>query len=215
MPGIGTHMRWQRPRVRAQSALPQKSNEPRQIIRSFLKRLKQTFRSINQAYILQIPQEILDEIVIYLPLLYKACLATTCRSLYNRIGVVLQDPSLRYSYSFHNNHPFIKKREVEAKVRTQLIRIVGENSSWKFCLHCEKLHTRSTWKKPPKEECYKQLNAVLRSSMNCKIKVQREFEQVGTIATTKQITFLLQWPACSEKENVFPGLGLWKYAPVS
>lgn len=178
MPGISIHMRWQSPRMRAQSALPPKSNEHRQTIRSFLRQLKRTLRSNSQPYILQIPQEILDEIVKYLPLLYKACLATTCRSLYNRIGTVLQDPSLQHSYSFHNNHPFIKKREVEAKVRTQLIRTVGENSSWKFCLHCEKLHTRSTWKKPPKKECYEQLNAGLRPSMNCKIKVQREFDQV-------------------------------------
>lgn len=108
----------------------------------------------------KLPQELLDEILKYLPPMSRWLLAITCRTFYYRLGSVFQSPAPYSSYyiTSKTNHlsrprvPFFKNEyQSEHFEYTKLIRHL-ENARWKYCQSCSKLHPRSAWQKPTKKK---------------------------------------------------------------
>ncbi|KAL4877698.1 cohesin loading factor-domain-containing protein [Aspergillus karnatakaensis] len=104
--------------------------------------------SSKRCYLIELPTELLLEIVSHLSVLSEACLALTCRRLFAISGALLGSQSLRFNRDFaplfhhyRNGHSF-------ATTRWQLVKIL-EDSRWRACSRCLKLHPRSAF--PPRE----------------------------------------------------------------
>ncbi|KAL3457817.1 cohesin loading factor-domain-containing protein [Aspergillus heterothallicus] len=104
--------------------------------------------SSRRCYLLELPTELLLEIISYLSVLPEACLALTCKRLFAISGAVLDAKTLHFNRDFaplfhhyRNGHSF-------ATTRWQLIRTL-EDSRWWACSKCLKLHPRSFF--PPRE----------------------------------------------------------------
>ncbi|KAL2871286.1 uncharacterized protein BJX67DRAFT_369561 [Aspergillus lucknowensis] len=104
--------------------------------------------SLRRSYLLELPTELLLEIISHLSELPEACLALTCKRLFMISGAVLRSKSLRFNRDFaplfhhyRNGHSF-------ATARWQLVKIL-EDSRWRACSKCLKLHPRSFF--PPRE----------------------------------------------------------------
>ncbi|KAL2815920.1 cohesin loading factor-domain-containing protein [Aspergillus granulosus] len=104
--------------------------------------------SPRRCYLLELPTELLLEIISYLSVLPEACLALTCKRLFAISGAVLDAKSLHFNRDFaplfhhyRNGHSF-------ATARWQLVKSL-EESRWWACSKCLKLHPRSFF--PPRE----------------------------------------------------------------
>ncbi|KAL2785662.1 cohesin loading factor-domain-containing protein [Aspergillus keveii] len=104
--------------------------------------------SSRRCHLLELPTELLLEIISYLSVLSEACLALTCKRLFAISGAVLDAKPLRFNRDFaplfhhyRNGHSF-------ATTRWQLVKIL-EDSRWRACSKCLKLHPRSFF--PPRE----------------------------------------------------------------
>ncbi|KAL4898531.1 cohesin loading factor-domain-containing protein [Aspergillus ambiguus] len=100
--------------------------------------------SPKRSYLLELPTELLLEIISYLTVLPEACLALTCKRLYAISGPILDSKSLHFNRDFaplfhhyRNGHNFVTPR-------WQLINLL-ENSRWWACSNCLKLHPRSAF----------------------------------------------------------------------
>ncbi|KKK21737.1 hypothetical protein ARAM_005691 [Aspergillus rambellii] len=98
--------------------------------------------SPKRSYLLELPTELLLEIISHLSVLPEACLALTCKRLFAISSTVLDSKSLHFSRDFaplfhhyRNGHSFVTPR-------WQLIKIL-EDSRWWACSKCLKLHPRS------------------------------------------------------------------------
>ncbi|KAL2855483.1 cohesin loading factor-domain-containing protein [Aspergillus pseudoustus] len=102
----------------------------------------------RRCYLLELPTELLLEIISYLSVLPEACLALTCKRLFAISGAVLDAKSLHFNRDFaplfhhyRNGHSF-------ATTRWQLVKTL-EDTRWRACSKCLKLHPRSFF--PPRE----------------------------------------------------------------
>lgn len=112
----------------------------------------------GRCYLLDLPMELLLEIISHLTALPEACLALTCRSLFVISGAILETESLRFGRDFaplfhhyRNGHNF-------STPRWQLISML-EDSKWHACSGCLKLHPKSAFssrelkRKPNERAC--------------------------------------------------------------
>ncbi len=104
--------------------------------------------SQRRSYLLELPTELLLEIISHLPVLEEACLALTCKRLLSISAKTLNSKSLQFNRDFaplfhhyRNGHSF-------ATTRWQLIKML-EDTRWRACAKCLKLHPRSAF--PPRE----------------------------------------------------------------
>lgn len=93
---------------------------------------------------MELPTEILLEIVSHLTVLPEAVFALTCKRMYAISGAVLSSKSLRFPRDFaplfhhyRNGHNFVTPR-------WQLLTLL-ENPRWRICSKCLKLHPRSAF----------------------------------------------------------------------
>ncbi|KAL2828267.1 cohesin loading factor-domain-containing protein [Aspergillus cavernicola] len=104
--------------------------------------------SLRRCYLLELPTELLLEIISHLSVLSEACLALTCKRLFAISAAILDSKPLHFSRDFaplfhhyRNGHSF-------ATTRWQLVKIL-EDSRWLACSKCLKLHPQSAF--PPRE----------------------------------------------------------------
>ncbi|KAL4918024.1 cohesin loading factor-domain-containing protein [Aspergillus aurantiobrunneus] len=104
--------------------------------------------SPNRCYLLELPTELLLEIISHLSELPEACLALTCKRLLSISAPILDSKSFQFSRDFaplfhhyRNGHSF-------ATTRWQLVKVL-EDRRWRACSKCLKLHPRSAF--PPRE----------------------------------------------------------------
>ncbi|PKX95834.1 uncharacterized protein P174DRAFT_366739 [Aspergillus novofumigatus IBT 16806] len=96
----------------------------------------------TRCYLLELPTELLLEIISHLSVIPETCLALTCKRLFAISGAIFR--SVRFSQDFaplfhhyRNGHNFVT-------TRWQLINIL-ENSRWSACSKCLKLHPRDAF----------------------------------------------------------------------
>ncbi|RHZ45777.1 uncharacterized protein CDV56_103559 [Aspergillus thermomutatus] len=96
----------------------------------------------TRCYLLELPTELLLEIISHLSVIPETCLALTCKRLFAICGAIFR--SVRFSQDFaplfhhyRNGHNFVT-------TRWQLINIL-ENSRWWACSKCLKLHPRGAF----------------------------------------------------------------------
>lgn len=97
-----------------------------------------------RGYLLELPTELLLEIISHLTLLPEAALALTCKRMFAISGDILTSKSLRFNRDFaplfhhyRNGHNFVTPR-------WQFINLL-ENSRWRVCSKCLKLHPRAAF----------------------------------------------------------------------
>lgn len=111
-----------------------------------------------RCYLLELPTELLLEIVSHLTIIPEAVLALTCKRMYAISGAILGAKSLRFPREFaplfhhyRNTHNFVTPR-------WQLLTLL-ENPRWRLCSKCLKLHPRSVFsardlrRKPESRTC--------------------------------------------------------------
>lgn len=98
----------------------------------------------GRCYLLELPTELLLEINSHLSLIPEATFALTCKRMLAISGEVLSSKSLRFGRDFaplfhhyRNGHNFVTPR-------WQFINLL-ENSRWRVCSRCLKLHPRSAF----------------------------------------------------------------------
>lgn len=91
----------------------------------------------TKALLLDLPLELLDYIVSYLPLPSKACLALCTKGLYQLYNTVLKDDQLRFP-----RMPLIGRRYIltDAYHHSMTLLMQLENRHWACCGRCQKLH---------------------------------------------------------------------------
>ncbi|KAF7117518.1 hypothetical protein CNMCM5793_006540 [Aspergillus hiratsukae] len=96
----------------------------------------------SRCYLLELPTELLLEIISHLSVIPETCLALTCKRLFAISGAIFR--SVRFSQDFaplfhhyRNGHSFVT-------TRWQLINLL-ENSRWWACSKCLKLHPRDAF----------------------------------------------------------------------
>ncbi|KAG2025985.1 hypothetical protein GB937_002128 [Aspergillus fischeri] len=96
----------------------------------------------TRCYLLELPTELLLEIISHLSVIPETCLALTCKRLFAISGAIFR--SVRFNQDFaplfhhyRNGHNFVT-------TRWQLINIL-ENSRWWACSKCLKLHPRDAF----------------------------------------------------------------------
>ncbi|KAL4780540.1 cohesin loading factor-domain-containing protein [Aspergillus varians] len=104
--------------------------------------------SPRRCYLLELPTELLLEIMSHLSILPAACLALTCKRLFLISESTLDTKPLQFNRDFaplfhhyRNGHSF-------ATTRWQLVKML-EDTRWRACSKCLKLHPRSAF--PPRE----------------------------------------------------------------
>jgi hypothetical protein len=102
----------------------------------------------GRCFLMELPTELLLEIVSHLTVLPEAALALTCKRMFAISGEILFSKSLRFSRDFaplfhhyRNGHNFVTPR-------WSFLTLL-ENSRWKLCSKCLKLHPRAAFS--PKE----------------------------------------------------------------
>ncbi|PWY83008.1 hypothetical protein BO70DRAFT_396240 [Aspergillus heteromorphus CBS 117.55] len=104
--------------------------------------------ALGRCHLLELPTELVLEIISHLSVLPEACLALTCRRLYSICAPILEAKPLHFSRDFaplfhhyRNGHNFVTPR-------WQFINLL-EDGRWKACSKCLKLHPRNSF--PPRE----------------------------------------------------------------
>ncbi|KAJ5302156.1 hypothetical protein PENANT_c008G00673 [Penicillium antarcticum] len=108
------------------------------------KRSKKQEDGSGRCYLMELPTELLLEIVSHLTVLPEAALALTCKRMFAISGEILFSKSLRFSRDFaplfhhyRNGHNFVTPR-------WSFLTLL-ENSRWKLCSMCLKLHPRAAF----------------------------------------------------------------------
>ena len=98
----------------------------------------------RRCYLMELPTELLLEIVSHLSLIPEAAFALTCKRMFAISGETLSSKSLRFGRDFaplfhhyRNGHNFVTPR-------WQFINLL-ENPRWRVCSKCLKLHPRSAF----------------------------------------------------------------------
>lgn len=112
----------------------------------------------GRCYLMELPTELLLEIISHLTALPEAALALTNKRMFAISGEILSSKSLHFSRDFaplfhhyRNGHNFVTPR--------WLFLNLLENSSWKLCSKCLKLHPRNAFssrelrRKPDSRTC--------------------------------------------------------------
>lgn len=89
-----------------------------------------------------LPPELVARITDFLPVEDQASLALTCKGLYSQLRSSTRYPSLHVARPSLNDFPLLQTH-VEKELVVQFMKRV-ENSRWKFCLECWKLHSRTS-----------------------------------------------------------------------
>ncbi|KAL2871950.1 uncharacterized protein BJX67DRAFT_94418 [Aspergillus lucknowensis] len=120
-------------------------NGPVILTKRYISQRLWALRNRNRLSLLDLPVDILLLVFPLLPLLSQACLALTCRSLYNLFGYVLQDKSLAWPRQLASKgyRPLMQQPEI---LRNQLLFLL-EDDYWQYCTECLKMHPRSRF--PP------------------------------------------------------------------
>ncbi|PYI33678.1 hypothetical protein BP00DRAFT_302028, partial [Aspergillus indologenus CBS 114.80] len=90
--------------------------------------------------LLDLPLELILEIISYLPPASQACFALTCKPLYNCFSYVLKDEALCFPRLLNNLNPLISLNQKHV-ARNQFLLLL-QNRRWKYCAACLKLHPR-------------------------------------------------------------------------
>lgn len=105
---------------------------------------KQQKTEPNRCYLMELPTELLLEIISHLTLIPEAAFALTCKRMFAISGEILRSKSLQFSRDFaplfhhyRNGHNFVTPR-------WQFINLL-ENSRWRACSKCLKLHPRAAF----------------------------------------------------------------------
>lgn len=105
---------------------------------------KQQKTEPRRCYLMELPTELLLEIISHLTLIPEAAFALTCRRMFAISGKILLSKSLQFSRDFaplfhhyRNGHNFVTPR-------WQFINLL-ENSRWRACSKCLKLHPRAAF----------------------------------------------------------------------
>ncbi|KAJ5921491.1 hypothetical protein N7466_009817 [Penicillium verhagenii] len=98
----------------------------------------------GHSYLMELPTELLLEIISHLTLIPEAALALTCKRMFAISGDILSSKSLRFTRDFaplfhhyRNGHNFVTPR-------WQFMTLL-EDSRWRLCSKCLKLHPRSAF----------------------------------------------------------------------
>ncbi|OJJ43781.1 hypothetical protein ASPZODRAFT_135807 [Penicilliopsis zonata CBS 506.65] len=98
----------------------------------------------ERCYLLELPTELLLEIISHLSIVPEACLALTCKRFFAISGEILDSKSLHFTRDFaplfhhyRNGHNF-------ATPRWQFITLL-EDSKWRACSSCLKLHPKTAF----------------------------------------------------------------------
>lgn len=91
--------------------------------------------------LLKMPLEIIEEIIEWLAIEDRACLALTCKFLFFRYCSVHKAQELRTRRPVANKEPILCPN-AEKKLPVRFLRRL-EDSRWKLCLECWKLHPRT------------------------------------------------------------------------
>jgi hypothetical protein len=102
--------------------------------------------------LLKMPLEIIEEIIEWLAIEDRACLALTCKFLFFRYCSVHKALELRTRRPVANKKPVLCPN-AEKKLPVRFLRRL-ENSRWKLCLECWKLHPRTKNYLPWKHHCH-------------------------------------------------------------
>ncbi|KAL5047833.1 hypothetical protein BDW71DRAFT_196578 [Aspergillus fruticulosus] len=131
----------------------------------------------KRCFLLELPTELLLEIISHLSVLPEACLALTCKRLFSISATILDSKPLRFSRDFaplfhhyRNGHSF-------ATTRWQLIKIL-EDARWRACSRCLKLHLRSAF---PRRQ--------LRRSAEARTCILGDLAGVVDLCPCKKLTF--------------------------
>ncbi|KAJ5570274.1 uncharacterized protein N7459_009704 [Penicillium hispanicum] len=105
---------------------------------------KQQRQEPSRCYLMELPTELLLEIISHLNLIPEAALALTCKRMFAISGEILTSKSLRFGRDFaplfhhyRNGHNFVTPR-------WQFINLL-EDSRWRACSKCLKLHPRAAF----------------------------------------------------------------------
>lgn len=98
----------------------------------------------SRCFLLELPTELLLEIISHLSVLPEACLALTCRSLFIISGAILSTESLHFSRDFAPLFHHYRNGHNLGTPRWQFIKKL-EDSKWLACFRCLKLHPRDTF----------------------------------------------------------------------
>ncbi|KAJ5663670.1 hypothetical protein N7507_004401 [Penicillium longicatenatum] len=105
---------------------------------------RQQKEDTGRSYLMELPTELLLEIISHLTLIPEAAFALTCKRMFAISGEILLSKSLRFTRDFaplfhhyRNGHNFVTPR-------WQFMSLL-ENSRWRLCSKCLKLHPRSAF----------------------------------------------------------------------
>lgn len=114
------------------------------LIRSIFPALRK--KPARQFALLLLPVDLLWMIFPLLPLVSQACLALTCKPLYQILSSVLQHDELAWPRVLANTPYEWFLHTSEPSVRRNALLLQLEDSRWMFCSECLKLHPRSHFK---------------------------------------------------------------------
>ena len=92
--------------------------------------------SRRRPFIFALPPEMIDEILIHLPIVSQACLVFSCKRFYRLFNFVLSDRRLQWP---HSDGP---DDGLDPSSRIQVLMVL-ESQQWKCCAACLKLHPSS------------------------------------------------------------------------
>ncbi|KAJ5279967.1 hypothetical protein N7478_005339 [Penicillium angulare] len=105
---------------------------------------KQQKEEPGRSHLMELPTELLLEIISHLTVIPEAALALTCKRMFSISREILSSKSLRFARDFaplfhhyRNGHNFVTPR-------WQFINLI-ENHRWRVCSKCLKLHPRSAF----------------------------------------------------------------------
>lgn len=108
--------------------------------------------AVIKPHIVDIPTEILDRILEYLPVADQVCFALSSKHLYAHFRSFLQAQGRSLPELLREERPIlIRNVDIESRARTQVLRRLEKNSGWEFCPGCWKLHPRSAARRTPKK----------------------------------------------------------------
>lgn len=119
---------------------------------------RQQGRDQGRCFLLDMPTELLLEIISYLSVAEAASLALTCRRLFLISDSILDSQSLRFNSDFAPIFHHYKDHHNFRTTRWQLIQLL-EDSKWRACSNCLKLHPKAAFpsrelkRQPERRKC--------------------------------------------------------------
>lgn len=182
--------------------------------------------------LLELPTELLLEIISNLTEVSQACLALTCKRLFAVSRPILSSKALRFNRDFPQLFRHYQDQESFGTARWQLLTTL-EDGKWRACSKCLKLHPRNTFssrqlkRKPENRTCSLGDLAGIVDLCPCKkLTFRDKLELVALLQTRREVTKALAstgfgsrmdepycWHSCTErygstelKIDIFPEL---------